>query len=50
MKKKASNRSHSRTLPFTTDKRGRINGYNPKYPHKKPDMFIEEAMMKNEFF
>lgn len=49
-RRRLSKRSHSRILPFTTDKRGRINGYNPKYPHKEPDMFIEHAMMQNELF
>ena len=48
--KKEVTKSKPRTAPFTTDKKGRINGYNPKYPHKGPDMFIEHAMMRNELF
>ena len=48
-KKKVTN-PKSRFVPFRTDKKGRVNGYNPKYPHKKPDMFIERKMMQNELF
>lgn len=47
--KKVSN-PNPRTAPFTTDKKGRINGYNPKYPHKEPDLFIESVLLKRELF
>lgn len=48
--RKKVSKSQPRTAPFTTDKKGRINGYNPKYPHKEPDLFIESALLKRELF